>query len=91
MLKKFRSNIEKFQIQKSEYVKSEKLFNLTISNFPLLLEIENDMNELQKIYNFYSKVSNKIQELSKKSWAKLDYNILNQDRKDFKISLNRFK
>jgi hypothetical protein len=43
---------------KAELVMSEKLFNLEISSFPMLIEIEEDIKKIRPIYDFYYEMTN---------------------------------
>lgn len=62
---------------------SEKLFNLDISSFPTLVEIEDDIRKIRPVYDFYYSMLNQIEEWSQILWLKLDYSILEQGKKKF--------
>ena len=90
-LLKYKNQIDRFNKLKSDLVLSEKLFNLDISLFPKLVEVEKDFKLIQPIYDLYHEVVTQIDEWSKMNWAKLDYNILETGKNEFLYKLKVFK
>lgn len=62
--------------RKDDYVMSEILFNLPISKYPALIQME-ELNEIYgRIYKIFEGHSEKVKDWSMVSWAKLDVNML---------------
>jgi hypothetical protein len=58
---------------------SELLFNLPISRYPSLIQME-DLNQLYtKIYDIYQNHHDKVKEWSMISWGKLDVGVLKEE------------
>jgi len=58
--------------RKDDYVMSEILFNLPISKYPALIQME-ELNEIYtRIYAIYENHSERVKDWSMISWAKLD-------------------
>jgi hypothetical protein len=64
--------------RKDDYVMSEQLFNLPISRYPALIEME-ELNQLYtKIYDIFAIHHEKVKEWSMISFAKLEAPVLKQ-------------
>jgi dynein heavy chain len=62
--------------RKDDYVMSEILFNLPISKYPALIQME-ELNEIYgRIYKIFEGHSDQVKDWSMMSWAKLDVNML---------------
>ncbi|KAI9009714.1 dynein heavy chain and region D6 of dynein motor-domain-containing protein [Gaertneriomyces semiglobifer] len=70
--------VESFQTTKEGLVLAEKLFNLTVTSYPELYELENEIKELDKIYTLYADVKDAINSWSTTLWSNLDINVLNK-------------
>lgn len=51
---------------------AEKLFNLSISSFPQLVEIDEQNKSLQPLYDLFKELQNIIKDYSSTLWMKLD-------------------
>jgi dynein heavy chain len=56
LLKDAKQVVSGFLQRREQLVRAEKLFNLTITSYPELFELENEVKELEKIYDLYSEV-----------------------------------
>lgn len=72
-LAKYSKILEELGKRKSELVISEKLFNLEISAFPKLVEMEEDLKKLNDVYSFYKDFATFMDKSSKTLWSKIDY------------------
>ena len=89
LLKEAKENVAKFMLKRDALVKAEKLFNLSISNYSELYDVENDMKELDKIYDLYTDVRETIQSWSKTLWVNLDIATLNKGIEAFAVRLKK--
>lgn len=60
------------------------MFNIKISNFPKLVEIDKEIKELSKLYEFYSFFKSTYDEWCKKPWEKTESKVLEEGYKTFK-------
>ena len=81
--------IAKFNEQREGFVLAEKLFNLPISSYPELNEMEQKNKLVIPIYDLYERFINGIKEYSHMKWVKLDTGALNKSAADWKQSQNR--
>lgn len=58
---------------------SEQLFNLPISRYPALIQMEDFNAAYSKIYAIYELHHEKVKEWSMISWAKLDAQVLKDE------------
>ncbi len=72
LLKNVKDAAAKHFATRENLVKAEKLFNLTISNYSELFEVDSDIKELEKIYDLYVDVRETIVSWSKALWIHLD-------------------
>ena len=72
LLKETKEVVAKFFVTREALVRAEKLFNLTISSYAELYEVDNDIKELDKIYELYVDVRETINNWSKALWVNLD-------------------
>ncbi len=78
-----------FLNRRENLVRAEKLFNLTITSYPELFELENEVKELEKIYDLYTEVKDAITSWSKTLWSNLDINVLNKGIETFSNRLKK--
>lgn len=72
-----------------ELILAEKLFNLELSVYPKLVEVEEDLKKMAEIFDFYSSFKNKNKQWSKVLWQKLDYQKLEEGRKTFHSGIKK--
>jgi dynein heavy chain len=89
LLKASHETIAKYSTTREALVKAEKLFNLSISAYPELFEIEHMLKDLDLIYSLYSDVKNAIVGWSKTLWANLDISVLNKGMETFGLRLKK--
>jgi len=53
LLQQSKDNVRRFNRKREEYVLAEKLFNLPISKFPELIQMEEDNNKYDRIYQIF--------------------------------------
>lgn len=64
-------------------VLAEKLFNLPISTFKELVQIEEENKKLNILYETYRELRSNIKEWSTMLWAKLDAEMLRQGAEEY--------
>jgi dynein heavy chain len=88
-LQKAKEMLGKFQAQREKLVTAEKLFNLDISSYPDLYDLENEINTLQNIYDLYSDVQKALQGWSKTLWSNIDIASMNKGVENFQMRLKK--
>ncbi|KAI8825885.1 dynein heavy chain and region D6 of dynein motor-domain-containing protein [Fimicolochytrium jonesii] len=81
--------IATFHTRKEDLVRGEKLFNLIITSYPELHELETEVKELDKIYTLYTEVKEAISSWSTTLWANLDVSILTKGMETFALRLKK--
>lgn len=81
--------IDGFLARREELVLAEKLFNLTVTSYPELFDLEHDVKELNKIYTLYTDVRDAISGWSLTLWSNLDINVLNKGVEVFSSRLKK--
>ncbi|EGF80533.1 hypothetical protein BATDEDRAFT_25191 [Batrachochytrium dendrobatidis JAM81] len=89
LLKESKEAVARFLGGRESLVRAEKLFNLTISSYPELYEVENQLKELDLIYTLYSDVKEAINSWSMTLWNNLDIGILNRGIENFSSRLKK--
>ena len=86
LLRASKEKVAQFNRIRNANVLAEKLFNLEISKYPELIEMEESNKKYDVIYSVYDEYNKKIKEFSLMSWSKLDASLLSQEaEKNFKI------
>lgn len=52
-MKEYRKTVEKFETDRQELANAEKLFDLPITMYPELLQVQKEMKGLEQIYALY--------------------------------------
>nr|KAJ3423035.1 Dynein heavy chain 10, axonemal [Polyrhizophydium stewartii] len=89
LLKDSKEAVARFLSGREGLVRAEKLFNLTITSYPELFELENQLKELDLIYVLYSDVKEAINTWSKTLWSNLDIGVLNRGIETFTTRLKK--
>lgn len=76
ILNQSKEKIKAFNKTREENVLAEKLFNLPISKYPELIQMEESNKRYDQIYNIYKEHKSQINDFSGMSWSKLDANQL---------------
>jgi dynein heavy chain len=66
---------------------TERLFDLPLTSYPELTEVDNELKILSQIYGLYSAHVDTIRGLSTTLWAELDFKKLTAFTEDFKVGL----
>ena len=86
LLRGSKDKVAAFNKIRNANVLAEKLFNLEISKYPELIEMEESNKKYDEIYTIYDDYNKKIKEFSLMSWSKLDASLLLQEaEKNFRI------
>ena len=88
-LQKTKESLTKFNERREQLVRAEKLFNLPISSYSDLYDVEHQVKELEKIYELYSDVKNAIIGWATQLWVNLDVNMLSKGIEVFTTRLNK--
>lgn len=89
-LKAAKEALTKYLGQRENLVTAEKLFNLSITSYPGLFEVESQIKDLEKVYGLYTEVKESIDQWSKTLWVNLDTGVLTKGVDAFSIRLKKF-
>ncbi|RKP21444.1 hypothetical protein ROZALSC1DRAFT_11414, partial [Rozella allomycis CSF55] len=81
--------IVKFQQRRENLVSAEKLFNLDVSTFSDLYDLENEMILLSGIYELYNDVKKAVMGWSKSLWSLIDISSMNKTIETFVLRLKK--
>ncbi|KAJ3328734.1 Dynein heavy chain 10, axonemal, partial [Blyttiomyces sp. JEL0837] len=81
--------VANFLLRRENLVRAEKLFNLNVTSYPELFDLEHEIKELDKIYELYTEVKNAINGWSTTLWSNLDINVLNKGVELFSTRLKK--
>ena len=90
LVKKYQKELARYAKIRDELVLAEKLFNLPITSYPELVEIETELEGLAKIYSLYYDQKEAINKWANTLWADLDIESLNKGIEEFVQKLKRF-
>ena len=80
-LQDFSQQVADLNRQKLDLVSSEKLFSRKVSHFPLLVEVEEEMARLRRLYDFYEDVRKIISTWERVLWSKLDFEVFEREKR----------
>ncbi|KAJ3114591.1 Dynein heavy chain 10, axonemal [Phlyctochytrium bullatum] len=89
MLKEGKETVANFLSKREGLVRAEKLFNLNITSYPELFDLEHAIKELEKIYELFAEVKDAINNWSTTLWSNLDINLLNKGIEQFSMRLKK--
>ncbi|KAJ2996626.1 Dynein heavy chain 10, axonemal [Globomyces sp. JEL0801] len=89
LLKEAHETILKFSLTREALVRAEKLFDISISAYPELFEMEHQLRDLDLIYNLYSDVKDAINGWSTTLWVNLDIAVLHKGIELFTARLKK--
>jgi dynein heavy chain len=75
-VKKFSGTLAKYNSTREELVLAEKLFNLSITSYPELVEIENEIKGFAQIFQLYADFQEAQAKWANTLWAELDVSVL---------------
>ncbi|XP_073442216.1 dynein axonemal heavy chain 10 [Dendrobates tinctorius] len=76
ILAAYEKELEKYEKNRQELANAEKLFDLPITMYPELLQVQKEMKGLRQIYDIYSAQKLAKEEWSQTLWANLNVQIL---------------
>ncbi|OAF67720.1 1-alpha DHC [Intoshia linei] len=77
-MEEYKLEIKKYEIYKNELVNGQKLFDLPITSYSKLINIQKKMVFLQDIYDIYEKQKNSREEWAQTLWSQLSINTLQE-------------
>ncbi|KAJ3336288.1 Dynein heavy chain 10, axonemal, partial [Gonapodya sp. JEL0774] len=88
-LKEAKKALSALLTTRENLVTAQRLFDLDITSYPELYEVESEMKALQEIYDLYVEVRNSIQQWSATLWANLDINVLTKGMEAYSVQLRK--
>ncbi|KAJ3097104.1 Dynein heavy chain 10, axonemal [Phlyctochytrium planicorne] len=89
LLKEAKDTVANFLLKRESLVRAEKLFNLNITSYPELFDLEHAIKELERIYELFSEVKDAINNWSTTLWSNLDIGVLNKGIELFSLRLKK--
>lgn len=83
LLAKYKEQLSDLNKRKDELVLAEKLFNLPISTFKELVQIEEENKQLGALYELYREFKQRVKDWSTMLWGKLDAETLRVGADEF--------
>ena len=71
-MKTYKEEVAKLESERQELANAEKLFDLPITMYPELLQVQKEMNGLTQIYALYEEQTKARAEWAETLWANLD-------------------
>lgn len=87
----YNKELEKLKTRKANIVQCQKLFGLDIVPFDEIIEMADNNNKIEPLYNFYRDYSNFYEEQLKKAWSKIDTQSLVNMVQTFQDKIKSFK
>ncbi|KAK3269901.1 Dynein heavy chain cytoplasmic, partial [Cymbomonas tetramitiformis] len=91
LMKKFAETMVGKVKMREELVNAEKLFDLPLTSYPELVEVERELRALTQIYAVYSDHVSAVAQFSNMLWAELDIKKLVDNTEEFVTRLKRLK
>ncbi|CAH1233746.1 DNAH10 [Branchiostoma lanceolatum] len=76
ILEKYQKELAKYERERQELANAERLFDLPITMYPLLQQVQKEMKGLEMIYSLYKQQQAAREEWSQTLWANLNVNQL---------------
>jgi dynein heavy chain len=90
LMRTYRDELTKLEIDKQELTNAEKLFNLPITSYPELFIIQKEMKNLEKLYQLYEQQLKAREQWSEALWRDLDVQLLIDGIENFIKELKKF-
>nr|AML30863.1 axonemal inner arm dynein heavy chain 7 [Marsilea vestita] len=91
LLEEYQLELEKFQSKREQLVLAQKLFDLPLTPFPMLVEVENALKGSAEIYTVYSEFKANVDKFSKTLWVELDIQKIVSATDEFFVRLKRMR
>lgn len=75
-MKAYKEELHKLELDKQELTNAERLFNLPISSYVALTQVQKEMRALEELYKLYDEQKKSRQEWSEALWRDLDVQLL---------------
>jgi len=74
LLKQFQEELEEALRQREQLVLAEKLFDMPITAFPVLSQVDSEMKKLSQVYSIYAEHADAVRSYASVLWGELDVN-----------------
>ena len=88
-LVKYQIELDEFDAERQELANAEKLFDLPITAYPQLLEVQKQMKGMQQVYQIFKNQKIAREEWAQALWANLNVEQLQKGIEDFIKELKR--
>ena len=76
LMKIFKDEVDKLEAERQELANAERLFDLPITMYPELLQVQKEMKGLEQIYAIYDEQKQAREQWSETLWANLNVQLL---------------
>eukprot|EP01040_Poterioochromonas_malhamensis_P005875 gene5875-6317_t len=90
LLAEYKRKLNKMNKIKAELINAQNLFNLDVKPYPDLQQTQSDVDQLSKIYDFYTQFKEFQMNMSSMLWGDLDITILQKGAEDFERMAKKF-
>lgn len=89
IIESIKAKLEEKQSIRRYLLRSEKLFDIPITSYPELVELDNRMNTIGKIFDIYGEWKAKVEEWARTLWDEIPLTEMEQVTKEFAITLRQ--
>ncbi|GMH41526.1 hypothetical protein BSKO_09436 [Bryopsis sp. KO-2023] len=91
LLKQFSAELEEHRQAREQLVLAEKLFDMDITGYPDLVQVETEMKKLQQIYAVYAEHADAVRQYSTMLWSELDVDKMMVGTEEISQKLKKLK
>eukprot|EP01018_Ginkgo_biloba_P029500 Gb_13872 [translate_table: standard] len=86
-----RADLEKIQSKREQLVLAQKLFDLPVTPYPMLVEVETALKNYSAIYTVYDDFRDAVKKSSTTLWVELDIHKIISTTEEFNIRMKRLR
>jgi hypothetical protein len=90
LVKEYNTKLKSLSKQKQELINAQMLLGIDISSYSTLLQLQSEVDTLEKIYSFYESFREFQNTMGNSLWSELDSESLQKGIDDFDTQLKRF-
>ena len=90
LLLEYKKRLAKLNKTKAELVNAQNLFNLDVKPYPLLVQTQFELDQLDKIYGLYMNLKGFQENMASMLWGDLDMAALQKGAEDFERDAKKF-
>eukprot|EP00899_Mesostigma_viride_P018540 jgi/Mesvir1/26688/Mv20468-RA.1 len=91
LLKKFQADMQHKNATRESLVLAQKLFDLPITSYPELFEVEQELKNLKEVYQLYTDFATAVAHSASMLWSELDIGKLVASTEEFQVQARKMK